>query len=238
MLKKLCLVLSSVAMLTISSHAGASYTEDAQPHPYIGADIEHRSLRFEDHFGDNLFERNANQYNVWAALRFFKYFGLGIGFDSTSHRQRDTVINEGEYYLGLLLAPGDGIEGHLTQTKISGTHVELIGFLPVCPRYSIDLFATVGMASNHLKLTDFFVAQDNILLDSPIMRSYDERKTVARASLGAQMILYRNLGMRAQAIFENNGKFDGLKPIQVPDATTNVNLRNSFIYSFGLYLTC
>lgn len=228
---------SSVVLFAGTSQIFAFQTPEFDPHPYIGADIEKRSLRFEDRFGDNLFKRDLKQYNLWAALQFFRYFGLGIGFDNTNERNRNTVLNEGEYYLGLLLAPGDGIEGHLTETKIEGTHFELIGFFPVSQCYDIDLFATLGVARNHLTLTDFFTSQDNILLTDPIIRSYDERKTVARASLGAQMTIYNYFGMRAQVVYENNSRFNGLKPTEVPDAQTNVNLKDSFIYSFGLFLT-
>ena len=237
MTKKLVgiLLLWTLSLFCLPSFAFTQ--EDIDAHAYFGIDLERRNLRFEDNFGDNLFKNELNQYNTWIALQVFRYFGIGVGYDNANRRNRTNILNEGESYLGIFLAPGDGIETHLTETKIKGTHVELLGFYPICPRFMIDVIGSLGVARNKLSLTDFFIAQDNILLSSPIVRTYDDKKSVARASLGLQMIIYKYFGARAQVIWENNSRFNGLKPIESPAALTNVNLRDSYIYSIGLFVT-
>lgn len=238
MTRKLVGALLVMALALFSAQSFAHfYNADMDPRGYLGVDFERRSLRFEENFGDNLFKNKLNQYNVWGALQIYRYFGIGIGFDHAKERDRNSILNEGDSYLGIFLAPGDGIETHYTETKIEGTHIELLGFYPICPRYSLDLIGSIGLARNKLTLLDIFTAQDNIALIEPVVRTYDDRKTVARASLGLQMIFYRYFGARAQVIWEDNSQFNSLKPNEVPNASTNVNLRDSFIYSIGLFVT-
>src|SRR5262249_39345466 len=150
-------------------------------------------------------------------------------------RNRNITINDGDTFLGLVQLPGTGPFNQLTETKITGTHVELMAYAPVCPRYDIDLFASGGIVRNKLSLRDTFISVDNVPFEPPLVRTYDVKHTHARFSFGAQKTFCNHFGIRALIGWENTSRFKNLKPLEVPDSDTNVKAKNSIIYSIGVF---
>lgn len=202
---------------------------------FAGVDAHMRNMKFEDQFGGQLFAERFGQYDIYGGIKLFQYFGLMIGHQRTREKQRDSIINEGEQYLGILLLPGDGVESHRSHAKLRGTHIDLMGFYPICPRYSVELFATAGLIRNHLQLEDHFYAQDGFLFDEPIVNHWDNKKTVTRLSAGVQATFFKHVGLRALIGWENTAKIKDLKPVEVPESRTLVNAKNSFIYGIGIF---
>jgi len=204
---------------------------------FLGIDVQGRNLDLEKDFGENLFAKRHGQYDLYAGFRIFDYFGLSIGHTSTKSKERNSVLNEGEKYLGVQIDAGDGIESHITSKKIKGTHVDLLGFYPVYNQCKIDIFGSIGLTRNKLTLKDDFVALDGLALAPTIVRNYDEKKTTFRLMLGIQAVVLNHLGVRASLGWENTSKFKDLKPLEVPNAATNVKLKDSFIYGIGVFVT-
>jgi hypothetical protein len=206
-------------------------------HPFIGIDGQYRHMNYDDNFGDNVFDDGLPQFDVYAGLRFCKYWGLSIGFENSRNEERTARLVEGDYYLGFFIPAGSGTETHLTHAKIKGTHVDLMGFYPICPRYNVDLLLTIGVVRNTLYLDDLLFAVDDIPVVAPAFRSYKVRDTHARASVGLQHLFHPNFGVRGLVAWENTSEFDNLKPQENPAAVTDVKLKNSFIYSIGVFAT-
>lgn len=204
---------------------------------FVGVDGQMRSMGFEDRFGDNLFAKHLGQYDVYGGVRLFRYFGLMLGYEKTSNKGRSVVINEGEEYLGILLLPGDGIEGHRTQTEIKGVHFDLMGFFPLCPKYNVDIFATAGLTRNHLRLEDNFFSQDGFPLVPVVLNHWDAKKTMSRFTAGLQSVFFEHVGIRAMVGWENTSKFKDLKPLENPASLTILKSKNSFVYGVGLFIT-
>lgn len=238
-------LLKSSALATLLSFSASAVTQANEGlfgmgedlNLFVGVDAQGRSMGFDDNFGDNLFAKNFGQYDVYGGLRLFRYFGLMLGYEKTSNKERSVVINEGERYLGVLIEPGDGIQSRRSHTEIKGTHFDLMGFYPICPRYDIDLFATVGLVRNKLKLDDLLYAVDGFTLPNPIFRHYDKKKTMARLSAGAQITFFEHIGIRAMVGWENTSKFKDLRPEEPTALQTFVKTKNSFIYGIGAFLT-
>lgn len=204
--------------------------------PFAGVDFQGRHMDFDQNLGGNLFPHNYPQYDVYIGLRFLRYFGLSLGFEDSRTEDRTARFLEGDPFLGVVLPTGNGRETHYSEAKIKGRHLDLLGFYPICPNLDIDVFASIGLVRNTLTLTDILIAIDDILLDEPIVRTYDNRHTHARASLGIQKTFCDHVGIRGLVAWENTSRFEHLKPLENPAAITNVNVDNSFIYGVGVFV--
>lgn len=203
--------------------------------PYFGVDVQNRELRFERPFGANIFTKNLAQTDIYGGIKFLSYFALNIGRENSQTKDRNVNLIAGDTFLGLLLPPGDS-ESDFSQTKISGTHIDFVLYYPICRNQEIEIFASLGRVRNHLQLTQVQTAQDNILLTSPIARTYDVKSTNLRATAGIQKTFCDHIGIRALIGWEDTANFYDLKPLENPEADTFVRLKASFIYSIGLFV--
>lgn len=226
----LAMFLSSVSFASASS----TFNFD-NFRPYIGVDAQSRDMKFEDAFGGNIFKEHYPQYDVYGGIRLFRYFAINVGYQESKTKDRTAILGDGDTYLGILIPAGFGTEAHYTEAKIKGAHLDLVGFLPICPRLDVDILASVGVVRNKLSLTDIQTAADNIALPQPIVQTYDDKDTHARVSLGIQKTFYQRVGIRALVTWEDTSRFDDLKPIQSPSALTNVKIEDSLIYSLGIF---
>lgn len=218
----------------------ASYEQSPfgeQVRVYAGADVQQRTMKFEENFGGNLFENRFGQVNIYAGARLFDYFGFQVGFEKTGDKDRTNILNEGEFYLGTLILPGDGIETHVTQTQLQGYYADLVGFLPICPRYNVDLFLTLGLVRHKLQLTDILTEIDGFPVFGDTIRTYENKKTLARVTAGIQSQPFPYLGVRIVGGWENTSRFNHLKSIEAPNAATDVNVKDSYFIGLGLFLT-
>jgi hypothetical protein len=204
--------------------------------PFIGADFGERNMGFEQPYGSNIFKKREPQYDIYGGVRLCRYVGVGVGYEKSGLKNRQSRLVDGDTFLGLVIGPGEGPESHDTEVQISGRHIDLMGFYPVIPSMNVELFGSIGLVKNHLKLQDIFVAIDDIPLEDPIYRNYDEKKTVSRVTIGLQTIFFKHVGIRGMLAWEETSRFENLKPIEVPDAVTIVNLKNSIIYNIGLFV--
>ena len=203
--------------------------------PYIGVDGQNREMRFEELFGGNLFSKNLRETDIYGGIKLFHYFAINIGQEHSKTEDHTVTLVDGDSFLGIILEPGEGPEMDFTQTKIKGNHFDLVGYYPICPNQEIEVFASIGKIRNHLSLTQIQISQDNIPLPSPIVRTYDVKRTNWRASLGIQKTFCQHIGIRGLITWEETSKFKDLKPLEVPDTDTLVRIRSSLIYSVGIF---
>ena len=203
--------------------------------PYAGVDLQRRHMGMEQAFGGNIWDRNFNQLDLFGGVRFLEYFGLNAGYEFTERKVRNNVLNVGDTRLGSVLTAGDGILSERGKNKINAWHVDFMGFLPICPRYHVELLGSVGLARAHLKMQEIIYAQNGILANNPVVRNYSEKRTLARASLGVQTIMFDHLGVRLSGTWEDTSRFKNLKPIENRSATTLAKVQDSIIYGLGIF---
>lgn len=231
MIQKLAIVILGLAL---SPLAHAYIFDDCAVRPWMGIDLQGRHIGMDHDFGGNIFKKDIVQYNVYGGVRILDYLGLVVGFEETENLGRNVGLAPGAVYLGV---PLDAPEYHETQTKIKGFYVDLMAFFPICPQYCLDFFVSGGVVRNTLQLADHLTSDNGIIEPTPLVRTYRETSTGARASLGLQTIFCEHVGLRAIVSWENTSRFNNVKPTERPDADTNVNIKDSFIYGLGIFIT-
>lgn len=202
---------------------------------FVGVDFQERTMAFENDFGDNLFQEQAFQYDLYGGLRLSRYWGLQGGYFAAKKKNRTIELGPGATVMGQGLNANNPSETHYTETKIKGPHIDLLTFSPLFPEYGIELIAGVGVAYSKLMLKDAIVALNDVPQTSPINRTYDIKKANARALIGAQTLLLASIGVRALVTWENTSVFNDLTPAEFPNDIRRVNVKNSWVYGIGVF---
>jgi hypothetical protein len=203
--------------------------------PFFGVDAQHRHMEFEKNFGHELFPEHFPQYNLFAGVRVGQYFGVAVGHENSRTRKANTSIDTGATLLGLAQIVD---EGHRSSAKIKGTYAEVMGFLPLdfMKAKSTELFLGLGYIHNKLTLENLTVEALGGPVGGPDFEDhYAENDDHFRGELGIQKIICNHLGLRLSLSYENTSRFKHLKPVEFPEATTNVNLKNSWATGLGFF---
>lgn len=203
-------------------------------HPFIGIDAQDRHMGFREDFGGNLFKKNLPQLDAYVGVRFLQYFGLQVGYQESKTKPRTANFGPGDIILGIPLLPGED-QIHYSETRIRGTHLDLLGFFPVCLDWNLELFGSVGITRNALALEDRITNFGGEVVENPLVRTYDVKKTGARASIGIQKIFCQHIGIRGLVVWENTSRFQNLRSLEVPDSVSIVNARRSLNYGLGIF---
>lgn len=204
-------------------------------HPFVGIDAQGRHMGFQEAFGGNVFKENLPQYNVYVGARFLRYFGVAIGYEETKTKSRLADLLEGDTILGILIQPGDGTQVHYSETQVRGKYFDLLGFWPICPRYCVELFGSIGIVRNTLSLQDSLTVFNNVIEEDPLIRSFSAKKTNARASIGIQKLFCQHLGIRALVAWEDTSRFNNLSSLENPTGLSRVDARSSINYGLGIF---
>lgn len=232
-LKKLVLASAVVFCASVPSISQAFPDLDYGPfHPILGADFQHRDMEFQDGFGDNLWKETYPQMNLYLGMRFGSYFGFVVGHENSKTRSQTVQLSPGETLLGIPL--GANFETHQTSGDIKGTYAQIMGYYPIPFFKSTEIFLGVGAIHNRLNLEDQLIAENNVFIPV-IERTYHESDTHAKIELGVQKIICNHFGLRIVGGWENTSEFKNLKPIQVPTAATEVNLKDTWTVGAGFF---
>lgn len=202
--KKLVLA-SAVAICAAAPSISKAFPElDFGPfHPILGADLQHREMKFEDGFGDNLWKETYPQINLYAGLRFGTYFGLVVGHENSKTRSQTVNLAVGETLLGVPVNATGAFNG---TSDIKGTYAQLMGYLPISFLNSTELFLGVGAIHNRLHL------ERQVIEPVPgDVFVYDDSNTHAKIEVGVQKIICNHFGLRVVGGWENTNKFDNLQ---------------------------
>jgi opacity protein-like surface antigen len=238
MKKKLALLTAPIALLAASATMAANPFGDVRP--YVGIDAESRHMNFQKGFGNNLFNHNYPQGNLYAGLRLNEYLAVEAGYEATERKTKTSTLLTGDTSLGIII-PRDPDTGSLLQPKfnsqiqIKGPHASLVGMFPISDANRLQLIGTVGLA--HLKTS---ISRTLVVLNGTAvptgtdgsLTTFVKRKSVLRLGAGIQHMINCNWGVRAMLKWENSNK---LKLNSKEDQRLYVNPKNSIIYSLGAF---
>jgi len=240
-MKNLKKILKNILLLSLFLSASSSALEfSLKMRPYIGVDAQWKHMDFESGEGQSLFRKNLLQGNGYLGFDINDYFGLEAGFESTFQRTKKVTLAPGDAGLGYVVLPGEDTEGHIFKNKLSGWHVNVLGFSPwLLENNSLRFFASVGFSHKRAVLIDKTISENGILLAAnqveQLQRTFTARKTLLRLACGAQKMLNENWGIRGVFSWENTDRFRNLHSKENP--TTNIGLpkaKNSLALGLGV----
>ncbi len=199
--------------------------------PYVGADAEWRHMNFQNGFGNNLFNHNYPQGNVYVGVQFNEYLAVEGGYEATERKTRTNTLRTGDLTAGVLIGPDTTVQYNSTG-QVKGLHANLVGLLPICDLYRLKLIGLVGFARLKGNFVRTATSLDGDAVDSSV--NFKARKSVLRLGAGLQHMINCNWGVRAMVKWEESKK---LKMIGIENALTSIKAKNSFIYSVGAFYT-
>ncbi len=240
MKKTLAILATPIIMLSATSAvAGHKLWDSATMAPYVGFEAQWRHMNFDAGRGDNLFNHNSPQGNLFVGLQLNKYLGVEGGYQATSRKTRSTFAEAGDVVAGTTLIAGEAARFDSTM-YIHGPHINITGTYPICKDYKLDLIGLVGMARLQAKFTRSATwTSQNGFLPAPATRKFQKKRSVLKLGAGLQHMLTDKWGVRGMVVFENTSRLDA------PAVSTNggivqpgqfISAKNTVNYSFGTFI--
>jgi len=226
-MKKVMTFFVTVFILVFGTSAIAGSTDGVVP--YVGADAKWYHMPFKKGFGDNLTESNYPQANGFLGIKLNNFVGVEAGYEVAASKTRNATESDGGTYFGVAIPSGTGALNAVTETKIHGFNVNLVGFLPVSEEYALDLIGSIGLARLKLDITN------NLPSLAVQEEKFSQEKWVPRLSLGLQHMLAKQFGVRATVGWEKTSSFDNLVPTDAPGSTLIAKVKDSTSVGFGLF---
>ncbi len=194
--------------------------------PYSGADLQSRHMHFRRGYSDTIVKDNYLQGNAYVGFRLHEWVGLEIGYQR-AHQDVSKKIFDGERYFGVEEVGSDDTK---VKTKIAGSHMNLVGFLPI-PEAPCDLtlIGSVGLARLKLNIDSLFFINPTEITAS----SFTTRAWIPQASLGVQHMINTHFGIRGMLGWEKTSRFSNVPEFSKPHLSAN--LKNSTISSLGVF---
>lgn len=231
-----CLLSATLCLLPFSTSMAIKLEGLGEIRQQIGIEGQHRNTEFAQPFGEELFKDNYAQYNLYVAVRWSEHFGIAIGHENSNTRKRTKSFAAGSALLGTILADQEIHEG---SSEIKGNYVELLGFIPLdsLNMRKTELYAGVGIIRNKLTLEDIVTQINGVpVAGADFQNFYHNKKNNPRVELGLQKTFYNHFGLRASLSWEKTSRFRNLKPNELPNAETIVNLKNTWSTGAGFFL--
>lgn len=204
--------------------------------PYMGVDYQYRDLPFREKLGDNAFEQQYNQANLYMGMRFWEeYLSLELNYSRTQNRSNTHQYSGNNIVTGVFIPPGNS-ESHSFQSKMSSFGVSLLGFypMPFDKLCRAEFFGGMGFSYMSPKQVDTITAINN----NPVTQNFtfDESKAVLRFVAGVQYLLNHNIGLRTSITWEDSSQFREMRSREVSHGPRKVALKSSWTYGVGVFL--
>lgn len=200
--------------------------------PYVGIDLQKRHVRWKDGFGDNLFNHDYPQGNIFVGARLHEYFGLELGYKNSVTKTRLSSINTGQV-LGVSVQ--NPTEFFLSKAQFKGPNASMIGYLPI-RQFCVDLFGTVGLTRLHTYHQRTFLRDSlgnlNFFTNGSTFKSV---QNVLTLGLGLQYIICNNYGIRIKTEWEESSRVKQSKPLENPDSSEVLRLKDSYNFGLGFF---
>jgi hypothetical protein len=198
---------------------------------YSGFDVQMRNMGFKKGYGDNTFEKQYPQGNLFVGLMFNEFFGLELGYEKTLNKSRHTSFAGGDVLLGNV-APAGTSGKFQSKGQIFGPNFNIVGIYQLCQEYPIEIFGSVGAAFLTAKFDRNLVEFMGRSVSS--LRTFDREKTVWRVGAGIQYLLAGCLGFRANVGWENTSQIS-LYTREVLANPPQIKLQDSLLFGLGLF---
>jgi hypothetical protein len=238
MVRRLSSQLSTALLFSIVSFNSQAADFFGYPvFPYMGADYQYREQPFRENFGDNAFEEQYNQFNLYLGMRFWEeYLGLEINYSQTPDKSNTHQYGGNNIVNAIYIPPGN-IESHSFQSKLSSFGVSLLGFYPMPFDYfcRADLFSGVGFSYANTKQIDRLTAQNNNVIAAQTY-TFDESKYILRFIVGMQYLLNHNIGIRSSISWEDTSQLSDMRARETSNGPRRVALKSHWTYGVGVFL--
>lgn len=222
-----------ISILLLS--AASAEADPCNLKPYLGINAELRHMGYKKGFGTNLFKQDLPQANLYIGLKFSDWFGVELGYKQTDKKSKTAANGEGIFELGRPIPIGATNVSENT-VQIKAPYINLIGFLPVCDEYPLQLFGFFGVTRMSVKLKFQRTKLDEEVLTASVreflVRDFSHRRTIVQVGTGLQYGIFNCLSVRTQIGWENTAKFNNLTNKQ--NTGYRASLKNSIIYSIGI----
>ncbi len=237
MFRKLSFQISAALLFSTVSLSGYAADFFGYPvYPYMGVDYQYRDLPFREKFGDNAFEQQYNQANLYMGMRFWEeYLSLELNYSKSQNKSNTHKYTGNNIVTGVFIPPGNS-ESHSFQSKISSFGVSLLGFYPMPFDYlcRADVFGGIGFSYMSPKQIDSITAINNNAMTQTF--TFDESKAVLRFVAGIQYLLNHNIGIRTSITWEDTSQFREMRSREVSHGPRRVALKSSWTYGVGVFL--
>lgn len=229
------IALSLIMLLPLS--AQAEYFFGYPIYPYVGVDYQFRETPMHDDLGDNIFDSQFQQGQLYIGVRFLEHLGIEFSYSKTNIKNRHVQLGLNDVALGYLLAPGVPQETHLSQAEYKTYTANVVGFylLPFDPTCRTELVGSVGISRIQPKLIDELTHMNNLPLAIPSKFTFEKRRTVLRLMGGVQYKITPNMGIRGSFTFEDTSQFHDQKPVEAPNSNRKISLKGSFLFGLGIF---
>jgi hypothetical protein len=242
--KKLALLSAPIVLLAASA---ATAENRFGLTPYVGADAEFRHMDYHKDFGGNIINHDAPQGNVYAGVRLGEYFAVEGGYEKTKTKNKRSTLKSDDTLGGFVLPKNAGdVEtfGFNTITQTKGLHANLVGFLPICDLYRLQLIGMVGFARLKTKTTLTWATLNGAVV-APLVgpgediNIFKAKRSILRLGVGLQHMITCNWGLRGMLKWEASKKLkmDATSPVLDAGnpAALSIKPKNSVIYSIGAF---
>jgi hypothetical protein len=233
---------AAISALCFSMPAFGKFNMDTV-RPGIGLDVGAIHQPFETSFGEEHFRRHYPYTDGYLSFRFGSYFGIEAGYQNQYRQQRN------QFYPPLAPALGFvntvDLEPKLFISEVSGHgwNLNLLGYWPVCPKLHTEIMGLIGMS--RLNMTYYTTIIENGVAASPIATWESGHDSLLRLGIGVNQPITNNFGVRFLGIWQRTKQLDATFAVPVgqggelnpfaPNDFYQVNPKNSFIVSLGLY---
>jgi hypothetical protein len=210
--------------------------------PYVGFDVQQRTVNMVPGYGEGLFNKRVPQGNIYVGFNFHEYFGIEVGQQFTQGSTRTALTPENELLLRDLVDAGDFFitKGNL---KMYGAHANIVGHIPL-PIARSHIFFSAGAVALQVKNTIKFLASSVGVFDSDLSERnalvFSSRRVVPQFSGGLGFEISNNAKIQFLTGYEITSKFKNMqnKFVNPIDNTINntyvMSLKNNFNYGVRL----
>lgn len=188
----------------LPSMAGAKYFNQE----YLGIEVIQTNQNFKSRFGDKIFHKNPQNFNVFGGFNFTKHFGLEAGYQFQPNRSKNVELVQGDY------VPNPDGTGLITagEQVLSQSHYKMympyLGLFINAATKNFEYKALLGAAFSHANAQYTLDVYNNGVYSPPtITRSYSQSKVVPIVKLMSTGFVTPNFGIRVSLQYINTSQF-------------------------------
>jgi len=210
MIKKIILA-SSLLVSSVISTSSQALLQGWEFKPSLGADVTMRHQDFDKGFGEEHFREHYPGVNLYMSAIFHKYLGMEAGYEHMFREEKKQFYGNRSPVLGFFNPQFNTAKLYLSDVFMQGWHVDLLAYLPICPKLRTDLFGSVGLG--WLKMHYETAQVNNLAAATPVERWESDSRTVLRLGLGLKQMITDNFGLRLQFLWEDTSKLDATRVV-------------------------
>jgi hypothetical protein len=199
--------------------------------PYVGFDVQQRTVNMVPGYGEGLFNKRVPQGNIYVGFNFHEYFGIEVGQQFTQGSTRTALTSEGSILLGgTLIVPGQ-FEVTESNIKMMGAHANIVGRIPL-PIANSHLILSAGAVALELKSTVKSIASDfGVFHDETEDKKFSSRRVIPQLSGGLEFSLAKDIKLRFLTSYEITSKFKNIQSKHYEGYI--MSFKNNLIFGLG-----